>query len=150
MSENKSPLNDNGSFWFDTLDTPSTIAEAPSLPEKVDVAIIGAGYTGLWTAYYLKEKDPSLEIAVFEANTVGFGASGRNGGWCMGLAWGIDGMLAEEKRRDAGVRLLRAMHDTVDEVGRISQREGIECHFAKGGTLEVAIAPFHVKGMQDH
>lgn len=154
MSKNENPLSDpradNGSFWFDSLDTPSTIAATDELPTNVDVAIIGAGYTGLWTAYYLKEKDPSLDIAVFEANTVGFGASGRNGGWCMGLAWGIEGMLMDDKWRDAGVRLLRAMHDTVDEVGRISQREGIECHFAKGGTLEVAIAPFHVKDMREH
>ena len=142
-------MSGNGSFWFDTLDEPSAIERSDALPSEVDVAIIGAGYTGLWTAYYLKEKDPLLDIAVFEANTVGFGASGRNGGWCMGLAWGIDGMLADEKRRDAGVRLLRAMHDTVDEVGRVSQREGIECHFAKGGTLEVAIVPFHVKDMQE-
>lgn len=144
-----SPMSSNGSFWFDTLPEPSVIERSDALPAEVDVAIIGAGYTGLWTAYYLIEKDPSLNIAIFEANTVGFGASGRNGGWCMGLAWGIEGMLASESKREAGVRLLRAMHDTVDEVGRISQRENIECHFAKGGTLEVAIAPFHVKTMQE-
>ena len=69
----------NGSFWFDSLDAPPD-AEAPGhLPYEVDVAIIGGGYTGLWTAYYLKQRQPDLDVAVFEAVTVGFGASGRNG-----------------------------------------------------------------------
>lgn len=138
----------NGSFWFDSLEElPS--AEAPaSLPDRVDVAIIGAGYTGLWTAYYLKQQQPDLDIAVFEAVTAGFGASGRNGGWCMGLAWGIDGLLADPKHAQAGIDLLNAMHDTVDEVGRVCQAENIDCHYAKGGTLTVATLPFRVEAMQ--
>ena len=70
------------------------------------VAIIGGGYMGLWTAYYLSQQQPDLDIAVFEAVTVGFGASGRNGGWCMGLAWGIEEMLADPARRQPGVDLL--------------------------------------------
>jgi len=53
--------------------------------DSVDVAIVGAGYTGLWTAYYLLEEDPSLNVLVLEAEHVGFGASGRNGGWVSAL-----------------------------------------------------------------
>ena len=71
---------DNGSYWFASLDELKQPEAPEQLPQHVDVAIIGAGFTGLWTAYYLHQADPSLDIAVFEANTVGFGASGRNGG----------------------------------------------------------------------
>lgn len=140
----------NGSFWFDSLGTLPKAAPPKRLPYHVDVAIIGAGYTGLWTAYYLKQHQPDLNIAVFEAVTVGFGASGRNGGWCMGLAWGIDGMLARPQQRQQGIDLLKAMHDTVDEVGRVSQAENIDCHYAKGGTLNVATVPFRVQQLKAH
>ena len=51
----------------------------------VDVAIIGAGLTGLWIAWYLLQSDPGLRVVVFERETIGFGASGRNGGWCSAL-----------------------------------------------------------------
>ncbi len=135
---------DNGSFWFASLGELAKAPVASAIPDSVDVAIIGAGYTGLWSAYYLKQAQPDLNIAVFEANSVGFGASGRNGGWCMGLAYGIDGMLSRPEQRDAGLALLLAMHDTVDEVGRVSQRENIDCHYAKGGTLRVASTPHHL------
>jgi len=139
----------NGSYWFDSLEAPPAAGAPGSLPARVDVAIVGGGYTGLWTAYYLKQQQPDLDVAVFEAVTVGFGASGRNGGWCMGLAWGIDGLLADPNRQQAGIDLLNAMHDTVDEVGRVCQAENIDCHYAKGGTLNVATLPFRVGAMQD-
>ena len=83
-------------------------------------------------------------VTTGKAKGVGFGASGRNGGWCMGLAYGIQEMLADPAQRDAGRALLVAMHDTVDEVGRVSQRENIDCHYAKGGTLRVAGTPHHI------
>lgn len=133
---------DNGSFWFDSLDEPPLAEPPDSLPDRVDVAIVGGGYTGLWTAYYLKQQQPELDVAIFEAATVGFGASGRNGGWCMGLAWGIDEMLLDPSSRQAGIELLNAMHDTVDEIGRVCQSENVDCHYAKGGTLTVATLPF--------
>lgn len=144
------PDHHNGSFWFDSLDTAAAPVSPAELPASVDVAIIGGGYTGLWTAYYLKRADPTLNIAVFEAVTVGFGASGRNGGWCMGLAFGIDAMLANPRLRQRGVDLLRAMHDTVDEVGRVCQAENIDCHYAKGGTLTVATLPFAINALRRH
>ena len=104
----------------------------------VDIAIVGAGYTGLWTAYYLLQRQPSLRVVVLEANVVGFGASGRNGGWCSALLpMGLDAMAAASSR-DAAVRLQRAMHDTVDEVGRVVQAEGIECDFQLGGYVGLA------------
>jgi len=140
----------NGSFWFHSLDQQSEPIGAPDLPSSVDVAIVGGGYTGLWTAYYLKRAQPSLNVAIFEAVSVGFGASGRNGGWCMGLAFGIEPMLADPRLRQRGLDLLHAMHDTVDEVGRVCQAENIDCHYAKGGTLTVATLPFSRKAMRTH
>jgi glycine/D-amino acid oxidase-like deaminating enzyme len=135
------------SFWFDSLDDVSE-PELADLPAQCEVAIIGAGFTGLWTAYYLKQKKPDLDISIFEAETVGFGASGRNGGWCMGEAYGLDAYESDPARRDAGMRLRREMFNTVDEVGRICQAEDIDCHFAKGGWLTVAHLPFHAGQIQ--
>ncbi|MPZ84184.1 MAG: FAD-dependent oxidoreductase [Actinophytocola sp.] len=127
------------SFWLSTLDlTP----RAP-LPgdTSVDVAVVGAGYTGLWTAYYLSVADPSLRIAVVEARFAGFGASGRNGGWCSSLFPVSPAALARRHGRDAALALTRAMESTVDEVGRVAAAEGIDCHFAKGGTVVLARTP---------
>ena len=79
----------------------------------VDVAIIGAGYTGLWTAYYLKRQAPQLRIAILEAHTAGFGASGRNGGWLMGNLLGEDRLLAglAGEQRHAAFALLQGIPD---------------------------------------
>jgi len=137
----------NLSFWFASLDA-LPAPEPPPWRESVDVAIVGAGYTGLWTAYYLKRIDPSLEIAIYEAERVGFGASGRNGGWCIGLAWGVEGLLARDETRSRGVGLARALFDTVDEVGRVCQAENIDAHYAKGGSLNVATVPYRAAAMQ--
>ena len=93
------------SFWFDSLDAAPEPEQAAELPSQVDVAIVGGGFTGLWTAYYLKCLEPSLDIAVLEAVTLGFGASGRNGGWCMGMAVGVDGLLEDPVKRTAAGRL---------------------------------------------
>ncbi len=131
----------DASFWMASMDA-LTAHEPPAWQSNVDVAIVGAGYTGLWTAYYLKLREPTLNVAVYEAQRVGFGASGRNGGWCMGTAWGVDGLLADPQTQPQGLRLARALFDTVDEVGRVCQAENIDAHFKKGGSLNVATVPF--------
>ena len=77
------------SLWLDSLTLPQRAALNGDL--EVDVAIVGGGFTGLWTAYYLKQLDPSRSVMVIERNHVGFGASGRNGGWAVGeLAAGVE------------------------------------------------------------
>lgn len=115
-----------------------------------DVAIVGAGYTGLWTAYYLQERDPSLRIVVLEANVVGFGASGRNGGWCSALLpMGLDS-IARQSSRDAAVRMQRAMHDTVDEVARVVAAEGIECDYQQGGWLNLARSQMQLQRSREY
>jgi glycine/D-amino acid oxidase-like deaminating enzyme len=129
------------SFWHDTV--PGTLAAGDPLPgdTEADVAIVGAGLTGLWTAYYLARHDPGLRIVVCEREIAGFGASGRNGGWCSALFPASLAKLARMAGQDAAVAMQRAMHDTVDEVGRVAAAEGIDCHWAKGGTVMLARSP---------
>ncbi|RRJ84063.1 NAD(P)/FAD-dependent oxidoreductase [Aestuariirhabdus litorea] len=124
------------SFWFDTL--PSTPARASLQQElNVDVAIIGAGFTGLWTAYYLKQQAPQLSVAIVEAEQVGFGASGRNGGWLIGGIAGEGKYLArlEPEACRAGYRQL---YGIIDEVERVLEREQIDCDLARGGMIYAA------------
>ncbi|MCM4082625.1 NAD(P)/FAD-dependent oxidoreductase [Paractinoplanes hotanensis] len=132
------------SFWLSTLDP---VTPRPPLPgdRSYDVAIAGGGYTGLWTAYYLSHLAPELSIVVLEASYCGFGASGRNGGWASGLFPVSEAKLA----RRYGPGRARAMHaglaDAVDEVGRVSSAEGIDCHYAKGGTISLARSPAQLR-----
>ena len=126
------------SLWHDTVET--DWAPRPSLTgdTDADVAIVGAGFTGLWTAYYLAEADPSLRIVVLEAETAGYGASGRNGGWCAALFPASAATLAEMADRDGAIPPHRAMRATVDEVIRVAAAEGIDADIAKGGTIGLA------------
>ena len=133
---------DSQSFWHATV--PDSLEPRPKLgrDDQVDVAIVGAGYTGLWTAYYLKSLEPGLRVAIVEAEIAGFGASGRNGGWCTGTLAGMDGFLVgDAAQRAAGIRLQRALFDTVAEIGRICEDEGIDCHWAGGGNVTFATTP---------
>jgi glycine/D-amino acid oxidase-like deaminating enzyme len=129
------------SYWFGSLD--EAIEPRPSLESDadVDVAIVGAGYTGLWTAYYLRRQHPDLSVAVVEREVAGFGASGRNGGWCSALFAASDERLARMFGQSAARAMRRALQDSVDEVGRVAATEGIDCHFAKAGTVVAARSP---------
>jgi len=124
------------SLWADTA---ATATPYPALPgdTSVDVAIVGAGFTGLWTAYYLAEAEPGLRIAVLEAESVGFGASGRNGGWCSALFPASLDKLARLGDRGGALALDTAMRGAVDEVVRVAAAEGIDAHVAKGGTISL-------------
>lgn len=126
------------SLWWDTL--PADVSARPPLGSDldVDVAIVGAGYTGLWTARSLALADPSLRVVVLESEVAGFGASGRNGGWCSALFATSEAKLAREAGADAAWRMRVAMQQSVDEVGRAAAQDGIDCHFAKGGTVVAA------------
>ena len=130
------------SFWFDSLAESGADALRPRAPlsgdVSTDVCIVGGGLTGLWTAYYLKKADPSRRITVIEKQIVGFGASGRNGGWCSALFPKSTDALRRLYGDDAARRLREAMIDTVDEVGRVCVQEGIDCDFVKGGTIVFA------------
>jgi glycine/D-amino acid oxidase-like deaminating enzyme len=130
------------SFWLDDLVASGldTLAARPALTAdaRFDVCIVGGGLTGLWTAYSLAKADPGLRIAVLEREIAGFGASGRNGGWCSALFPRSAGSLEREHGFDAAVAMRQAMVDTVDEVGRVAGVEGIDCDFERGGTVVFA------------
>ncbi|MET0457816.1 MAG: FAD-dependent oxidoreductase [Ilumatobacteraceae bacterium] len=125
------------SLWEATTPVEELVRGRPlDAATDVDVAIVGAGYTGLWTAYHLAVADPSLRIAVVERHHVGFGASGRNGGWCSALlATGLTA-LSDRHGRAAAIAMQRAMHETVDEVARVATSFGADV--VKGGTVTVA------------
>ena len=126
------------SLWWDSLSQPLKIRESVTSNLNFDVAIIGAGYTGLWAAYYLKQKEPNLTIGVFDASVAGFGASGRNGGWCSALfPVGLD-KLAKQSNRETAIRMQKTMFETVNEVGKIIESENIDADWQKGGSYSIA------------
>lgn len=106
---------------------------------RADAVIVGAGLTGLWTAYYLKALAPAASVVVLEAETAGFGASGRNGGWCSGELPGGPEPLARRYGREAAVAMQRAAFATVGEVRRVVEREGIDCRLRQGGSRLLAL-----------
>jgi glycine/D-amino acid oxidase-like deaminating enzyme len=126
------------SFWHDTV--PDDLDPRPALPGDldVDVAIVGGGLTGLWTAWYLLDRNPALKIAVLEKHIAGFGASGRNGGWLSALFPRSTASLERAHGRDAALAMRRAMIATVDEVGVVAASAGIDIDYAKGGALAYA------------
>ncbi len=127
------------SFWFDSLSESGADNFVPRAPLPgdldVDIAIVGGGLTGLWSAYYLLKRSPGLRIAILEKHIAGFGASGRNGGWCSALFPSSVATLERRHGVDAALAMRRAMIDTVTEVGRAAAAEGIDCDFLQGGTL---------------
>jgi len=126
------------SFWLETAGETLTPRPALARSVEVDIAILGGGYSGLWTAYYLLRARPELRVAVVEKEIVGFGASGRNGGWCSSKFPVTPGELLRRYGREAAKALMLAMRDTVDEVDRVCREEGIDAHFRKGGMLGLA------------
>lgn len=126
------------SYWLESCGDDLTPRPPLDGSIDVDVAILGAGYSGLWTAYYLLQRNPDLRIALVEKEIAGFGASGRNGGWCYGgFPLTLEGM--EQRFGPEGAREVQlAMYATVDEVRRVTTQEGIDCDFEKSGYLRLA------------
>ena len=137
------------SFWFADIGGLPKTRRAPLIgAATADVAIIGAGYTGLWTAYYLKQAAPDLRVSIVEKDFAGYGASGRNGGWLTGgFAWN-----PETYARDTGegpVRaMVEAMNGTVDDVIRVALREGIDADIRRTEELMVATSPAQLARMR--
>ena len=125
------------SLWWDAVPLPLPARPALTADLQVDVCIVGAGFTGLWTAHSLALADPSIRVVVLDSEVAGFGASGRNGGWCSALFATSDGALVRRYGLDAMRAMRRAMHETVDVVGASAASEGIDCDFQKGGTVDL-------------
>jgi len=140
-------VNGGISFWFADDGLPA-VREPLTGDATADVVIVGGGYTGLWTAYYLKKAAPFLRVTVLEQKFCGYGASGRNGGWLYNGIAGRD-RYAKLHGHEAAVRLQRAMNDTVDEVVRVAEAEGVEADIHKGGVLEVARTPAQLARLKD-
>jgi glycine/D-amino acid oxidase-like deaminating enzyme len=132
------------SFWLE--DSGDDLTPRPALAQStdVDVAILGGGYTGLWTAYYLLCAEPGLKVAVVEKEIVGYGASGRNGGWCSSKFPVSPGMLEHRYGRERSRALMLAMNGAVDDVARVCEQEDIDAHFHKGGILTLARTQHHL------
>jgi glycine/D-amino acid oxidase-like deaminating enzyme len=133
-------INGNVSHWWQQIGAPKARPELPG-DLTADVAIVGAGYTGLWTAYYLKQAKPELRVVVIEQRHVGYGASGRNGGWLTNAITGGREQYVKTHGRDEAERFQFAMNDTVDEVIRIAAALGIDADIKKGGEYNVAYTP---------
>ncbi|MDT7548259.1 MAG: hypothetical protein QOE84_653 [Actinomycetota bacterium] len=122
-------------LWHDQL----AATPRPPLPgdRSADVVIVGAGFTGLWTAYYLALADPTLRITVVEREVVGFGASGRNGGWCSALFPATWRRMSREAPLHSVLAMQAALEEAVDDVGKVAAAEGIDCHYVRGGSVSV-------------
>lgn len=140
-------VNGGISFWYADDGLPA-VREPLAGDASADVVIVGGGYTGLWTAYYLKKAAPFLRITVLEQRFCGYGASGRNGGWLYNGVAGRD-RYARLHGHEAAVRLQRAMNDTVDEVVRAVAEEGFDAGVHRGGVLEVARTPAQLARLKD-
>ncbi len=141
-------------WWGDGIPSPRSLSDrtgyAAPLPAEADVTVVGAGYTGLWTAYYLLARQPQLSVLVLEAEHVGFGASGRNGGWVSAL-WPVPmSTLAGESGAAAARSMGAALRDTVVEVGRVATDEGIDASFAQGGVVLAARSPAQVERAREY
>ncbi|MDX6218742.1 MAG: hypothetical protein QOJ48_423, partial [Frankiales bacterium] len=123
-------------LWQDQLPAQEPRAPLPG-DTDADVCIVGAGYTGLWTALHLRRLDPTLRVLVVERDVAGAGASGRNGGWCSALFPTSWHRIARDAGREGVVAMQRALEDSVDEIGR----SGIACDYAKGGSVALVRTP---------
>ena len=112
---------------------------------ETDVVIVGAGFTGLWTAYHLSRVAPDCRVVVLESEVAGFGASGRNGGWCSALFPVATVALSRRYGREAALRMANAMQSTVREVGATCAAEGIDAHYDRGGTVVLARTPAQLR-----
>jgi len=126
------------SYWLESCGDDLAPRRPLDGSAHADVAILGAGLTGLWTAWYLLRRDPSLRVLVVERDIAGFGASGRNGAWCAPDLNISMARLATLHGEDAARRMQQATYDAVEETGRATREAGIDAGFHRGGSIRVA------------
>jgi glycine/D-amino acid oxidase-like deaminating enzyme len=126
-------------YWWQSVGGPPPRRDPLPGPTEVDVVVVGGGYTGLWTAYYLKAAEPSLSVLVLEREHAGYGASGRNGGWVSGFFPGPPRVYERSGGRAGFLALQHEMFATVDEVARFLREHAVDADFIKGGQVTVAL-----------
>ncbi|EQB32183.1 NAD(P)/FAD-dependent oxidoreductase [Sphingobium ummariense] len=136
------------SFWLETAADDLTPRPSVSGDVTVDVAILGGGFSGLWTAYHLLRDDPSLDVAIVEREIAGYGASGRNGGWCSPRFPVDPGPLTRTFGVEQARRTILALQASVEEIGAFTAREGVDAHYVAGGLLSVAIGEHQLPALR--
>jgi glycine/D-amino acid oxidase-like deaminating enzyme len=134
-------------FWLDQPDAPEPL---PALAEHVttELAVVGGGFTGLWTALLAKERDPSRDVVLLEARTVGWAASGRNGGFCSAsLTHGIGNGL--ERFPEEMPLLEKLGEQNLREIGETIAKHDIDCDFQLTGELSIATAAWQLEGIEE-
>jgi glycine/D-amino acid oxidase-like deaminating enzyme len=117
-------------------------APPPSRTVTADVAIVGGGYTGLWTAYQLTERQPDLRIVVLEQDICGGGPSGRNGGF-VNAWWDELGALAELHGKEPAMEAAREVAASVHGIGAWCESHGVDAHYRQAGMLTISTTPLH-------
>ena len=137
------------SFWYADIGLPQTRRPTLTADTTADVAIIGAGYTGLWAAYYLKKAKPDLNVLILEKEFAGYGASGRNGGWCMGtFSWNHE-RYAKDTSRAAVLEMVEQLETTVPEIMHVCEAEGIDADMITSEEMMVATNPAQLVRMRE-
>jgi glycine/D-amino acid oxidase-like deaminating enzyme len=136
------------SLWWSTLPDPVVARRTLEGHLDVDVAIVGGGFTGLWTARELLRRDPTLRVVVLEQSVCGFGASGRNGGWASALYPLSDGAVIERHGRDDFIHLRDHLRRSVISLGEAIADDGIDAHYVRGGTLVFARSELQAERLQ--
>lgn len=142
--------NGHVSFWWQQLGGGAITRPHLAGSRSTDVCIVGGGYTGLWTAYYLKQIQPSLSVTVVEREFIGYGASGRNGGWLTAALPGSRSVLARSGGEAGVLALEQELREQVDEVIAVCAREGIDADIVKGGELSVATSHPQLTRLRSH
>jgi glycine/D-amino acid oxidase-like deaminating enzyme len=135
--------------YWDASKRPREVSAPLTSAAAVDVAIIGAGYTGLSTAYHLKAAEPSLDVAVLESETVGFGASGRNAGFVMTLFGASLGLMKALHGADKVREAHRYMERSIDSLEEMIGAHKLDCDFERVGFLKVATSPRYAGRIRD-
>ena len=137
----------NTSLWVESAPPQDRVSLGDPLNShtSADIAIVGAGYTGLWSAYYLNQINPSLKICIVDANYPGFGASGRNGGWVSALFPAQLTAISRLSSRDNAIRMHHAMTANVQEIGLVAAEHGWDIGWAHGGTVVAARTPVQLE-----
>lgn len=143
--------NGNASFWLDS--TRDLTIQRPRVNGNIhaDVVIVGGGFTGLWSAYWIKKADPTKRVVVLESEYVGFGASGRNGGWITGKTVGLRRKLVGNGFSQEDVLAMeRTCHAAVFEIDDLMRAEGKDIDAARGGWMQIARSESERERLKDH